>query len=157
MPGLDVKFRLASSDTLVCVVGPAVTGEPQHVRSDMLNGRLRLAGYDALPEIEPGGSFEITLYWRVEQPVTVDYTSYVHLVDPLGQTIAQSDHRVGGKFYPTSLWRSSETLRDVHRIVIPADAAPGQYRLEVGMYAYPSLERLGQPIDLSIDSPRQRW
>jgi len=33
-------------------------------------------------------------------------------------------------------------ITDVRGIAVPADAAPGVYRIIVGMYAYPSFERL---------------
>ena len=44
--------------------------------------------------------------------------------------------------YPTSVWAPGEDIVDPHAIVLPADIAPGQYRLLVGMYSLETLVRL---------------
>ena len=51
-----------------------------------------------------------------------------------GEKLAQSDQQPGGVFYPSSLWRPGETLLDRHELTIPSSAAPGPYRLLVGLY-----------------------
>jgi hypothetical protein len=76
----------------------------------------------------------LTLHWQASAPLSQDYTSYVHLIDPAGQTLAQSDHLPGGDFYPSSLWQGGETLRDQHQLAIPATAQPGVYQVQVGLY-----------------------
>jgi hypothetical protein len=44
--------------------------------------------------------------------------------------------------YPTRAWAPDEIVADVHRITLDADVSPGTYRLQAGMYLWPSLERL---------------
>jgi hypothetical protein len=80
----------------------------------------------------------VTLYWRTTQDLVTDYTSFVHLISADERRVAQSDHRPGGKFYPSSLWQTGEVLRDEHRLPIPVDAPAGAYRLWVGMYYQPT-------------------
>jgi hypothetical protein len=77
------------------------------------------------------------LHWQVTQPLSVDYTSYVHLLNRDGQGMAQNDHRPGGDFYPSHTWQVGEILRDQHTMTVPANTPPGAYRLRVGMYYQP--------------------
>ena len=64
--------------------------------------------------------------------------------------LGQSDHRPGGVYYPTSLWKPGETLRDAHRVALPEVATLDRLRLRVGMYAYPSMESPGPPIEVEV-------
>jgi hypothetical protein len=154
MPGLEVKAQLESdSDVppLVRVSGPAVERPPLHPRQIALAGVMRLVGYDqSLSSARPGDRFTITIYWQPQAEIDFDYSSYVHLVDEAGRGITQSDHQAGGDFYPTSLWRPGEVLRDSHLLSLPPDVQPGVYRLVAGMYRYPSLEPLGGPADIGL-------
>ncbi|MDY7040571.1 MAG: hypothetical protein SVX38_06895, partial [Chloroflexota bacterium] len=44
--------------------------------------------------------------------------------------------------YPTDRWSGGEVVDDDYAIHVPADAPPGEYRLEVGMYDWVTGERL---------------
>lgn len=137
MPGLEIKARLGEADAsgLTPVLGPAVTGQPA-VRADALMGdTVRLLGYDIQPgEPQPGDSLRVELYWQASQPAGADLTSFVQLLAGNDEKLAQSDQQPGGVFYPSSLWRPGETLLDRHELTIPSSAAPGPYRLLVGLY-----------------------
>jgi hypothetical protein len=64
---------------------------------------IKLVGYDLSPaQIRPGSPITLTLHWQAVQPLSVDYTSYVHLVNREGQGIAQSDHRPAAIFTPAT-------------------------------------------------------
>lgn len=157
MPGIEVKVEVQEAARLGGarlwpVAGPAVQGEPGHPLQARLAESLALAGYDLAPASPaPGGELAVTLYWQPVQPLEREYHSFVHLVDAGGQTVAQSDHRPGGVYYPATLWRPGERLRDGHTLSLPAELPPGDYRLVVGMYAFAadgSLEPLGEPLAL---------
>jgi hypothetical protein len=154
MPGLEVKAQLDPAGDLaplVRVAGPAQERPPAHPAQVALAGVMRLIGYDqSPPSARPGQTVTLTLYWQPQSEIERDYTSYVHLVDEAGQSVAQSDHRLGGDYYPTSLWRPGEVLRDRHVLSIPAGTVPGTYRLVAGMYLYPSLEPLGGGADVGL-------
>jgi hypothetical protein len=154
MPGLEVKAQLDPAgdlSPLVRVTGPAQERPPTHPNQVALAGVMRLNGYDqSSPSARPGQTVTLTLYWQPQSEIKRDYTSYVHLVNEAGQSIAQSDHRLGGNYYPTSLWRPGEVLRDQHVLSIPAGTPPGTYRLVAGMYLYPSLEPLGSGADMGL-------
>jgi hypothetical protein len=154
MPGLEVKAQLEPDpdmSPLARVSGPAVERPPLHPREIALAGVMRLVGYDqSLSSARPGDRFTITVYWQPQAEIDFDYSSYVHLVDEAGRGVTQSDHQVGGDYYPTSFWRPGEVLRDSHLLSLPPDVQPGVYRLVAGMYRYPSLEALGGPADIGL-------
>lgn len=153
MPGLEVKFDLqqvsdgAGIGGLVRVLRLASTGASAVPSRVVFGERLRLHGYEAFPAaVNTGQPLTVILYWEVLATPEHDYTSFVHLVNASGQVVAQSDHRPGGVYYPTSLWRSGDRLRDSHQLVVPADPGPQPYALVVGLYRLaPDLQHLGSP------------
>ncbi len=152
-PGLEIKYQLRPFGTLTEIVGQAAEKAPQHPRQAVLTDRddeqaVRLTGYDQQPHsVRPGEPLRITLYWQALRQLKHDYATFAHLVDQQGQGVpGGSDHLPGGDYYPSSLWRPGEVIRDQHVLTVPADLPPGAYQLLVGMYAYPSLEPLGQGL-----------
>jgi hypothetical protein len=107
-----------------------------------LTETIKLVGYDVPPKLAPGDEITVTLYWQPVQPLSVNYTSFVHLITADGQGISQSDHQPGGDFYPSSYWQDGEILRDQHALAVPLDTLPGQYQLRVGMYYQPEPEKI---------------
>ncbi|MCC7353999.1 MAG: hypothetical protein IT330_09595, partial [Anaerolineae bacterium] len=147
MPGLEIKFRLESRGGLVQVTGPAVTKPPTHPTDFSFAGLVRLVGYDIRSStLRPGGALPIDLYWQPVKPLPDNYHTFIHLFNEAGEKITQSDHPPGGLFYPTNLWRPGEMLRDQHLLALPSDLRRGRYRLLVGLYQYPSLQRLGEAL-----------
>ena len=145
MPGLEVAFDLVeTTPPLVQVLGAAAATAPQ-TPVDMAYGPLRLAGYDWEPAA--GDPITVTLHWQVAAPLAADYSATVQLFDDAGEKLAQSDHRPGGAFYPTSLWKPGEVLLDRHTLTLPAGAQPA--RMLLGFYdADQSL--LDPPMELPL-------
>ncbi|MDP2728455.1 MAG: glycosyltransferase family 39 protein [Dehalococcoidia bacterium] len=98
-----------------------------------LEGKLALLGYDLEGELRPGSAFKLTLYWQALAPVDESYTVFAHLLDGQNRIWAQHDGVPAGDS-PTSGWREGEVVTDRHVLTIRADASPGEYALEVGMY-----------------------
>ena len=103
-----------------------------------------LLGYHLAQQspIRPGDSFELSLYWQCSKPMSQDYTVFVHLLDQAGVLRAQRDSAPRDGTYPTSIWERDEIIVDPYIITVPRAAPPGDYRLAVGMYQWPSLQRL---------------
>ena len=165
MSGIEVKvdvgdeLRLGGVQ-LWPVAGPAVADEPEYSVQAQIDEGMALLGYALAPRSpSPGQNLKVTLYWQALRPLDREYHSFVHLVDGEGNTIAQSDHRPGGVYYPTTLWRRGERLRDGHMLSLPAGAPPGTYRLLAGMYTLSgdgALEPLGEPLllgEVAVISP----
>ena len=149
MDGLNVKANMVAEGTLF--KASAITSQPSHwtdltlpeaviqtTGSESLTETIKLLGYDIAPATaRPGDELTITLYWQPVQPLSVDYTSFVHLVDEAGQGLTQSDLQPGGDYYGSHYWQVGEILRDQHTLTIPPETVAGNYYLQVGMYYQP--------------------
>ena len=124
---------------------------PALLRADVTFAEgIRLVGY----RVEAAaGSLSVVLAWQTQAAVARDYTAFVHLIAPDGTMLAQSDAQPHwGAEWPTSRWAPGETALDGHRLVLPAGAPPGPYKVRVGLYDWQTLQRLpvldagGQPV-----------
>ena len=102
-----------------------------------------------------GDTIDLRLFWRTLAYMYTDYTAFVHLIGPDGNMVAQWDQRPLNGFLPTSYWPPRQVIADDYQIAIPADAPPGDYRLEVGLYDLATMARLpvtrgGEPAGDSV-------
>lgn len=141
---------------------PNVTnaGTPLSVRFEQ---GIELIGYQAEPALtdglRPGASLKLTLFWRATQPVEGSYTVFTHLLGEqtnpaTGNPVwAQHDGEPQSGQRPTSSWVEGEVVADEHVLPLAADAPPGPYLLEVGLYDATTSARLsrldeaGQPVE----------
>ncbi len=101
---------------------------------------IRLAGYHVS---QRPSQVSVVLRWEAAATIARDYTVFVHLVAPDGRGVSQSDARPNWVApYPTDRWLPGEMVLDGHQLAIPADASPGRYRLQVGLYDWQTMERL---------------
>ena len=94
---------------------------------------ITLLGYDLVPARQ-GAPLLVTLYWRAERAMSADYSVFVHLLDANGNLVAQHDGAPQNGDAPTSWWQPGDLIADPHQVIVPADLAPGQYTLEIGVY-----------------------
>jgi hypothetical protein len=122
--------------------------EPQHPLAVDLDDKVRLLGCDLKAgSYKPGEVIGLTLYWQALTTMEKDYTVFSHLLGPYnplttGPLWGGHDSRPGGGTYPTTVWEAGEIVIDEYEIPIQADAPPGEYQLEVGMYHLATMERL---------------
>ncbi|MEW5957985.1 MAG: DUF2079 domain-containing protein [Chloroflexota bacterium] len=94
--------------------------------------------------LKAGDQLPFTLTWQPRAPITIDLTTFAHLLDAQGQVAAQLDwtpqDRLG--YLPTTAWQPGRTVVDRQSIPLPGDLAPGSYRLIVGWYYPLTGERL---------------
>jgi hypothetical protein len=98
---------------------------------------LSLHGYTLAPG-SAGAATTLTLAWQAQAPMAQDYTVFVHVLDALGQTVAQRDSLPRAGAYPTSLWEPGEFILDDYAFEVP----PGAYHIAVGLYLAETGERL---------------
>jgi hypothetical protein len=82
----------------------------------------------------PGDVLLIQLEWSASETIDVRYKVFVQLLTPQGTLAAQRDAEPAGSRVWTTTWTPGETITDRHALIVPADAAPGEYRLIVGLY-----------------------
>jgi 4-amino-4-deoxy-L-arabinose transferase-like glycosyltransferase len=122
-----------------------------HVSAAQFGNVFVLQSYRADESARAGESASITLYWKSIGKTDLDYTVFVHLLDSAGNIRAQVDAPPRGGAYPTSIWDVGELIRDDYALLLPRDLKPGDYQIETGAYAFPSLTRL--PISNANGKP----
>jgi mannosyltransferase len=123
----------------------------QHPLRACLGDEVELLGYslttpeellDSAGQVAAGDTLLLSLYWQALSPMAERYTVFTHLLDSQNRIAAQMDSEPQGGGLPTDRWAAGQVVRDSYALAIPADAAPGTYLLEVGMYTLSNLERL---------------
>jgi hypothetical protein len=156
VPALD-PFGQPTTTAGVFKLIPRVWPEPKlaHRADTNFDDAITLLGYDVQPQAlaegaevrlsaGPGGpqAINLTLYWRCNTPTVDNLTLLVHLIDEDGHTVAQMDQPPVNGDYPTRAWSAGEIVEDTHRLSLPSDLSPGDYRLVVGLYQRDTLRRL---------------
>lgn len=140
-----IAYRLPASDD------PAP--RPEHPANVTFGGQVRLLGYDLERTTNPsaplraGHELRITLYWQCLAPLSEDYTVFTHLLGEYNPASgsplwAGHDGQPDGGHYPTTAWLPGQVILDVHTLSLPAEAPPGEYRLEAGLYLLSTMARL---------------
>ncbi|MBI3538490.1 MAG: hypothetical protein HY070_13150 [Chloroflexi bacterium] len=128
-------IEIAVEQNIAARVSPALPAE--------LNAPIRLDGLEiAQTTLARDEMLVVLLYWRARGRIEKDYTVFVHLVDAQGKQIAGRDSPPRNGDAPTREWKLNALVVDPILISIPRAAAPGAYRVEIGMYYLPTLERL---------------
>jgi hypothetical protein len=99
-------------------------------------------GSQAYLALKPGERLRVDVAWHVLRDLGDNYTVFVHLVDQNGRLVAQHDDWPRQRFYPTVLWLPGEVVPDAYDVRVPDQAAPGIYRLSLGLYRLADLRRL---------------
>ncbi len=108
--------------------------------------QIRLVGMDELPQtiqMVAGDVTEltVTLYWRALQDLDSNYSIFLHLDAPNGQTLATVDE-VSPENIPTRNWPPGLYLRNPLHLKIPDHIPPIRYDLNVGVYNRQNNQRL---------------
>lgn len=139
-PEVEVRFDGIPYAWLHRTETPPIASESADVH---LSEAIRLVGYRlAEPEVSPGESVLLTLYWVADQRVRGDYTVFTHLTAHNGDLLAQQDNPPVRGSLPTSSWLPGDLVEDMYELVVPRGAAFGNYDVVVGMYELETLARL---------------
>jgi hypothetical protein len=112
----------------------------------------RLVGYAYAPQQPKSGQpIELSLFWQLDRPPdhadNLDVSVQLALRDP-EKRVASIDTLLGAPRYPSSIWRSGETILQRFILPVPQDApAPALYWFNVGVYNAQTNEHL--PADLA--------
>lgn len=84
----------------------------------------------------------VTLLWLARHVPERDYHVFVHLIDPAGKLMAQSDGIPVYDRYPFSTWVPGEIVQDSYDVLLPPEMPLEQVEIRVGLYAHDTGERL---------------
>ena len=107
--------------------------EPQ---AEWQNG-LNLLSLAIEGSFEPSAALTIVSSWHYAEVAPQQYHFFNHLLYE-GQLVAQVD----GPGVPAWYWREDDVLETRFQLILPAELAPGDYRLRVGVYGWPDLQRV---------------
>ncbi len=124
-PPLDVKSNARLGDVVT-----------------LLGAQLTTCDLATICNLQPGTTLTVTLVWRAEAEMEASYRVFLHLVGPDGSLVAQSDGVPANWTRPTTGWLPGEVVLDERVLAVPEEALAGEYKLWVGLYGWPSLERL---------------
>ena len=97
---------------------------------------------DVQVSVAAGSSIALTLTWQSLRSVPYDATTFVHLRGADGSILAQVDRQPLHGRLTTSLWLPGQIVTDTVNLVLPPEAHNEPLMLNLGMYTWPSLERL---------------
>ncbi len=105
---------------------------------------LSLEGFEVVDtRVKSGDAIIVLLYWRTLKATDRDYTVFAHLLDDHDNILANYDGPPRRGASPTSAWRIGSLNVDAVIVPIgPGVPAGDHYRLEVGLYFQPTMERL---------------
>jgi len=120
--------------------GPRQPLHPSVRTPALFEPNLLLQGYDLLPD--PAGP-TLRLYWEVlpSAQVPPDYLTFVHLVNEVGEVVAQYDGPPLAGVLPPSRWLPRSLLVDRRPLPLPQYLPGGRYVLLVGLYDPATLQR----------------
>jgi hypothetical protein len=124
----------------------AEAADPPIAATGTFGTAIRLIGYSlSSSTARPGETLTLTLYWQAKAQPDADYTAFVHLFAPGAEAdapAAQSDSPPCDGHYPTSRWEPGEVVVDARTLTMPTDYVAKAARLAIGMYLWPSPDRL---------------
>lgn len=98
-----------------------------------LEDGLRLTGWQAPHAGQPGEAVSVALRWEATEPIFRSIEAEVRLVSAAGAVVASDGGVPQAGFYPTWRWRPGESVVDTRTLDLPADLAPGVYRIVAGL------------------------
>jgi 4-amino-4-deoxy-L-arabinose transferase-like glycosyltransferase len=128
--------------TLPPAVAVARLGTPVYARfaarPDERGATLR--GYRIDGQVRPDETITITLMWNALGRQNRAWWVFLHLVDDQENILAEDNREPRDGQFKMSQWVAGDWIEDAHPLTLPADLAPGTYRLRVGLW-YPTTGR----------------
>jgi hypothetical protein len=101
---------------------------------DAVSAQILLLETEIAPPGEITPTLVLTLTWQAVEPVSADYTTFVHLLDGEGEKVAQRDGQPCNGECPTGAWQPGATVVDRYELSVPPGSMPGPYQLALGLY-----------------------
>ena len=127
---------------------------PQNV---LFGEQIALLGYEAMPVVDVGETFQVSLFWEGRQLMQESYVVALRLLDLDGAVIAGVDTLPYENRYQTPAWPVERPFQDTYHLPIPETAVPGLATLSVTLYPWRQTEKSlsvtvdGQPVGTSVN------
>ena len=146
----EKTVRLQAVDSEGDPIALAVVGRAPILSSQELPGVQQPAQYvlgnaiglDHIQLESFGDSLTLTITWQSLQLVSYDATIFVHLAGADGRLLAQMDRQPLEGRFSTSNWIPGQIITDIVTVPLPTGAPNEPLALNLGMYTWPSLQRL---------------
>ena len=115
-------------------------------RSEQFGALIALDGFTRT--VTGAHDLSLGLRWSAMEPISTDYTLFIHLVDEQGDVVRQADGPPVQGLYPTSFWETGEQIFDPRRLSLTGLPA-GEFELRLGWYEPDSGLRLAVPGNLA--------
>jgi len=99
-----------------------------------------LRGWQLSGPARPGDTPELVLIWHALGRQNRNWTVFVHLVDAQEQIVAEDNRPPQDDAFPMLQWVAGDWVEDRHPLALPANLAPGEYHIRVGLF-FPRTER----------------
>ena len=123
------------------VIPAASTAAPPDVSLARFDNGFALDAVDLPERARPGEILDIRFNWRSDIDGQEDYMQFLHLGHHESGDWWVYDHQPLGARLPTRLWYNGFIDRETWQVPLPADLAPGQYKVFTGLYRQSDLER----------------
>ncbi len=142
LSGVEDRYRLTPWGILVKVSPPdeeekSALPQPQRPAQITFGQKLVLTGYDVAEKpvagYDLGLHVPLRLYWRALEALDPGYLVSLRVLDAAGNVIGHKEDRLVSAWYPVSRVPPGLPILDVFQVPWPAEAAPGQYRLEMAV------------------------
>lgn len=150
LPGADICRRALGGGPLTADQAAVAT-----LYVDFGSGAMRLLSASA--RVAGAEVYAVNVTWQALGEMRADYTMFVHLLNEVGESVAQWDGPIGGDNLRTSHWMVGEVQVQDAILPLPEDLPPGTYQVYVGLYAYPDLTRLTVGSDLPRAADGLLW
>lgn len=129
----SVEIGSAKIEAIARSTAPLTISHPMGVR---IGDSIEFLGYDlrSPQPLHAGDTLSLILFWRSLKTTGTSYTVFTHLLDSREQVAGQNDSKPANGSRETMAWSPGEVIADEHSFQVNPNAAPGQYRIEVGMY-----------------------
>jgi hypothetical protein len=99
-----------------------------------------LRGWTLSGPTRAGDTPELTLIWHALGRQNRNWMVFIHLVDAHEQIVAEDNRPPQDNAFPMLEWVTGDWVEDRHPLALPANLAPGEYRIRVGLF-YPRTDR----------------
>jgi len=124
-----------------------------------INGEMRLLGYKlGKPSVHPAETLPVTVYWQALEPMTQDYSVFVHMLGQDRAVVGQVNTYPGVGAWPTTLLKPGDVVADTYYVPVdPAARSPSLVRVNAGLYRYEEPGRPGLPAVDARGEPVEPW